>query len=419
MEKLVKYNKYLMKNIKSLDANFFPNLVDLDSIDKILRSILPLEEMREAGCFFTGEDLSVKAIGSFCESISSQSIILDPTCGAGNLLIACSRKLKIEVTLSKTLKSWGNILRGYDLYAAFVTTAKLRIIIEALSRGAHSDCNIDEALDLLPFIQTRDAMTVTAKDVEKVTHVIMNPPFNSWLSPGINYWKQGKVNSAGIIFDHYIRILPNHCNISAILPDVLRSGSRYYHFRDFISSEVKAKCEIYGRFNSQTDVDVFILSGIKTKSNLEKIEWVVDLGNYTPLSKFFDVCIGPLVAYRDPQEGNEYPYFHAKNSLAWAEISIATEYRKFVGKTIIPPFILIKRTSSPSDKFRASATLINLSGPIAVENHMIVLVPKTGKLSDCRKLIKILKSKQTNDFLNSRARMRHLTVSIVKDIPID
>ena len=31
------------------------------------------------------------------------------------------------------------------------------------------------SLDLLPFIQTRDAMTVTAKDVEKITHVIMNP----------------------------------------------------------------------------------------------------------------------------------------------------------------------------------------------------------------------------------------------------
>ncbi|MDI7120349.1 SAM-dependent DNA methyltransferase, partial [Escherichia coli] len=77
---------------------------------------------------------------------------------------------------------------------------------------------------------------------------------------------------------HYIRILPNHCNISAILPDVLRSGSRYHHFRDFISSEMKATCEIYGRFNSQTDVDVFILSGIKTENNLEKIEWVVDLG---------------------------------------------------------------------------------------------------------------------------------------------
>ncbi|HIB8922266.1 TPA: N-6 DNA methylase, partial [Morganella morganii] len=136
------------------------------------------------------------------------------------------------------------------------------------------------------------------------------------------------------------------------------------------------------------------------------------------LSKLFDVRIGPLVAYRDPQEGNNYPYFHAKNSIAWSEISTATEFRKFSGKVIFPPFILIKRTSSPSDKYRASATLINLSEPVAVENHMIVLIPKTGKLSDCRKVMTILKSKKTNQFLNSRARMRHLTVNSVKDIPI-
>lgn len=419
MDKLAQYNKNLIKNIELLETEFFPKLVDLDSIDSILRSILPLKEMREAGCFFTGEDLSLKTIDSFFDSISFQSIILDPTCGAGNLLIACSRKLEVKNTLSETLKSWGHILRGYDLYAAFVTTAKLRIIIEALNRGAMSDCTIDDALELLPFIQTKDAMTTTSVDVRKITHIIMNPPFNSWPSPAIDYWKKGKVNSAGVIFDHYLRILPIHCNISAILPDVLRSGSRYHSFRDFISSEMKAFCEIYGRFNSQTDVDVFILSGIKKKNNLRKIEWSINLGNYTPLSELFDVRIGPLVAYRDPQEGDKHPYFHAKNSIAWSEISTATEFRKFLGKTITPPFVLIKRTSSPSDKYRASATLINLSEPVAVENHMIVLTPKTGSLSDCRKLMTILKSEKTNQFLNSRARMRHLTVNTVKEIPID
>ncbi|HIB8922000.1 TPA: N-6 DNA methylase, partial [Morganella morganii] len=248
MEKLAQYNKYLIKKIKLLETDFFPRLVDLDSIDSILRSILPLKEMREAGCFFTGENLSFKTIDSFFESISSQSIILDPTCGAGNLLIACSRKLKVKNTLSETLESWGHILRGYDLYSELVTTAKLRIIIEALNRGTVSDCSIDDALELLPFIQTKDAMTATYEDVEKITHIIMNPPFNSWPSPTIGYWKKGKVNSAGVIFDHYIRILPINCNISAILPDVLRSGSRYHSFRDFISSEMKAFCKIYGQF---------------------------------------------------------------------------------------------------------------------------------------------------------------------------
>ena len=41
---------------------FSPNLVDLNSIDKILRSILPLEENeREAGCFLQVKIYQVKS----------------------------------------------------------------------------------------------------------------------------------------------------------------------------------------------------------------------------------------------------------------------------------------------------------------------------------------------------------------------
>lgn len=58
--------------------------------------------------------------------------------------------------------------------------------------------------------------------------------------------------------------------------------------------------------------------------------------------------------------------------------------RAFDGKVIQPPCILIKRTSSPSDKFRAAATLVNLKQPIAVENHLIVVTPKDGKLKSCK-----------------------------------
>ena len=55
---------------------------------------------------------------------------------------------------------------------------------------------------------------------------------------------------------------------------------------------------------------------------------------------------------------------------------------------------------------------------IAVENHMIIASPKSGKVEDCIALLNILKSRETNDFLNNRIRLRHLTVSAIKDIPI-
>jgi hypothetical protein len=54
-----------------------------------------------------------------------------------------------------------------------------------------------------------------------------------------------------------------------------------------------------------------------------------------------------------------------------------------------------------------------------IENHMIVVKPKDGKVKTCKMLMKILQCQQTNDFLNNRIRLRHLTVGVVKDIPVN
>lgn len=402
----------------TLDSALFAKLIDLDSIDLVLRKCLSIEEMRVAGSFFTGSRLAKAVVDAFPIPVSYQSVVIDPTCGAGNLLIECSRRLSVADKLSSTLKNWGKSLWGFDISKSFVETTKLRLVIEALSRGALKDCSIDEAFGFLANIKDLDAMSVSAYDLEKVTHVVMNPPFSIWSSPQTEYWKKGKVNAAGVIFDKYMRVLPDSCQVSAILPDVLRSGSRYESFRLFISRKLDAKCKVWGRFNKKTDVDVFMLSGTLCKERCTQIVWFKDLGDYTPLSEAYDVCTGPLVAYRDEVKGTSYPYFHPKNSPVWESVSEASEYRRFQGKTIKPPFVLVKRTSSPTDKFRASATLVNLESPVAVENHLIVIKPKSGLLSDCEKLIGILKRDETNSFLNDRARMRHLTVKVVKEIPV-
>lgn len=409
---------FLESDENVLDEALFAELTNLDAIDLVLRKCLTIEEMREAGSFFTGSNLAKALVDAFPTPISETSVVIDPTCGAGNLLIECSRRLPVSGTLSRTLICWGKSLWGFDINKSFVETTKLRLVIEALSREAVKDCRIDEAFDYLSNIQHVDAMSVNPLHLEKVTHAVMNPPFSIWASPKNEYWKKGKVNAAGVIFDKYIRILPEKCEISAILPDVLRSGSRYESFRLFVSHKIEAECNVWGRFNSRTDVDVFLLTGILTSKNESQISWFKDLGSYTHLSEMYDVCTGPLVAYRDEIKGISYPYFHPKNCPAWETLNVATEHRAFQGKTIDPPFVLVKRTSSPTDKFRASATLINLAEPVAVENHMIVIKPKNGLLADCQKLIAILKKNDTNFFLNDRARMRHLTVKVVKDIPV-
>ncbi len=397
--------------IKELDS-----FICLDGIDIALRHVLSIEEMREAGSFFTGQDLATETVKSIIE-LTNDSIILDPTCGAGNLLIECSRSLDIKKTLSETLSIWGSQLWGFDIHAAFIEAAKLRIILEALRRGAVRDCSLVLAMSFLTNIRQADAMEISNPEVSSITHAVLNPPFSIWPSPKTSFWNPGKVNAAGVIFEKYLDILPDQTKISAILPDVIRSGSRYASLRSFIETKMAGEAKIWGRFNSKTDVDVFILNGIK-KQSLKKISWYQDTSEQSTLQDLYEIQIGPLVAYRDIEEGEEHPYFYTKNTPSWSQVTTPTDYRKFKGRLLSPPLVLVKRTSSPSNEYRAIATIIDINQPIAVENHLIAIKPKSNKIEDCLKLIKILKSKKTNTFLNDRIRLRHLTVKAVKEIPL-
>ncbi|EKO3877126.1 N-6 DNA methylase [Vibrio aestuarianus] len=415
MKALTLHNAAMRTLLLSKNREQLRNLVDLDNIDLVLRELLTIEEMREAGSFFTGQKLATKAV-NLLPAITSSSVVLDPTCGAGNLLIEASRKLGVEPTLSATLKVWGRVLRGYDIHLHFVEATKLRIIVEAINQGVEQDCDLDEAFELLPNIQFRDAFTIHSEELMDITHVLMNPPFTIMPSPRENYWKEGKVNAAGVVFDKYLRKLPKGCKVSAILPDVLRSGSRYSEFRKFVSESMQTDIKVWGRFNNKTDVDVFLLSGV-IGENDQLVLWHSAEDAESTIADYFDVRTGPLVAYRDSEEGTMYPYFYPKICPQWEMVREAKEKRRFSGKALNPPFVVIKRTSSPSDRNRASATLINLREPVAIENHMIVVTPKDGKVKTCKRLMKVLQNQQTNDFLNERIRLRHLTVGVIKDIP--
>jgi hypothetical protein len=423
MKKFTSHNQSLVDFFESLiekqDKEVLKRLTSLDSADSILRKFISIGEMKKAGSFFTGERLAKATIDKFIVPISNSSVVLDPTCGSGNLLLECSRRLSIEKSLSKTLMSWGNVLRGYDIHEAFVDATKLRLILEAINRGASKDCSIEDARLYFSKIRSENAMSVDKNDLAEVTHLVANPPFSSWDSPIFDYWKPGLVNAAGVIFDHYVRNLKDGCEVSTILPDVLRSGSRYAPWRRFISENMEGKISVEGQFNSKTDVDVFIIYGaIKKEKEGTPIFWFQTTNSTFLVSDFFDVSVGPLVAYRDPQEGKDAPYVHSKNTPIWETKSIFEERRQFKGRLTQPPFVVVRRTSSPSDKYRTPAAIITGNQAVAVENHLIILSPKSGKIKDCRKLLLSLQSDKTNNFVNDRIRCRHLTVGVVKDIPL-
>ncbi len=421
MNQLLEHNHSLKMLFSSLtpgsDRAELKSKVCLDQIDKVLRSVLSIEDMRQAGSFFTGDELATEVVRGFSAPVNSQSVVLDPTCGAGNLLIACSRLLGVRELLSETLVQWGGVLRGYDLYASFVESTKLRLILEAINRGCRPDCTVEEAMELLPGIKTLDAMSVSSANVADVTHIIMNPPFSIWESPKRDFWRAGKVNAAAVIFEHYASILPSDCCVNAILPEVLRSGSRYGDWRNFVEAHIAGAATIMGRFNSKTDVDVFTLLGERCLLGHE-IDWHINTDSeYPPLSEFFDVSVGRLVAYRDPEEGESYPYIHPRNVPLWETVRQFDERRKFQGTVIQPPFVVVRRTSRPNDRFRAAGAIIVGDEPVAVENHLIIIKPKSNKVEDCKIMLRVLKSPQTNKFLNDRIRCRHLTVVAVKQIP--
>jgi len=54
---------------------------------------------------------------------------------------------------------------------------------------------------------------------------------------------------------------------------------------------------------------------------------------------------------------------------------------------------------------------------IAIENHLLVAIPRDKKVGTCKKLLDLLKLDATSEWMNKRICCRHLTVSSVGDLP--
>jgi hypothetical protein len=90
---------------------------------------------------------------------------------------------------------------------------------------------------------------------------------------------------------------------------------------------------------------------------------------------------------------------------------------RFEGKAYEPPFVAIRRTSKAEYKTRCLATVVSGKVPLAIDDHLLIAIPKDGKVSTCKKLLTVLDDARTNEWMNSRIRCRHLTVASLRDIP--
>lgn len=382
-----------------------------------LRRLVDIKTRRDSGAFFTDSGLAESVLLKVKPQFTNKSVIYDAACGAGNLLIA-SRNYMQACGLDLP---WEKHLRGTDIHPEFVETAKLRLMTNALLKSRTATTAILKKEKSKKYMIRQADGLKTNRFYKSATHIYVNPPFNQIPAGEKLSWAQGKVSAAALFIDKIIR----HCNpctsIIAILPDVLRSGTRYEKWRSMVDSECTTEHkELLGKFDKFADVDVYVLHLIKRPDpiQLTAADKAVLPNKQSTLEDLFDISVGPVVDNRDQKTGDLHDYIISRGLTGWSTQGEIEKKRQHEGKKINGPFVVIKRTSRKEDSHRAVATIINTHRPAYVDNHLIILEPKSGLLKDCKTALAILKDPRTDDWINERIRCRHLTVKIVKQIPV-
>lgn len=389
-----------------------------------LRKRVPLADRQEMGAFFTGASLRARALGPVVDDLDAVVRVWDPACGAGDLLLSYAASLPALPDLTETISSWEGRLFGSDLQPLFIRAARARLVLAAYDRGARAITGAHADISaVFPGLRAEDSFAHSHRFAE-ADHIVLNPPYINMRAPAGCNWASGKISAAAVFVSECLAHASSGTRLVAILPDVLRTGSRYRKWRALVAKSSKiTRVEVFGAFDPQADVDVFVLEAvigeIGGQAAIEDTIWnPVTQTSTSTIGDLFTVSVGSVVPHRDPEDGPIRPFLHAKNAPRWGTMLHIEEVRAWNGKVVEPPFVVIRRTSSPSDRWRAIGTLVLGEDAVAVENHLIILTPKLGGVEECRRVLAILQQPSTDAWLNERMRCRHLTVEAVRQIPL-
>jgi hypothetical protein len=386
-----------------------------------LRKSYLIASLRNTGTYFTGSRLATRLISCLdLQTIDSRQIV-DPACGAGDLLVACARLLPMQGTLSETLNEWGKRLAGFDINSAFVEAARYRLALLALERsGSTRQAEFDEPLaEFFPNIRCGCGMEDWNLLVEP-SLVVINPPFSYMQAAKDCQWGSGRVSQAATFLESCLRNAAAKARVLAILPDVLRTGTRYERWRLMVEEKARVhSVEIAGRFDELTEVSIFLLHlEVGDGDKNRRVDWAHPSSRAGRTVKdVFDVRVGPVVPFRLEPEGPWRAYAHSENLPAWKTVRGLDQRIRFKGTTYKPPFVSIRRTSKVDYQIRCIGTIVTGEQATAVENHLLVALPRDGKVSTCKILLDLLKRDSTSSWMNERIRCRHLTVGSVEDLP--
>lgn len=380
-----------------------------------LRNLVELPTRREQGAFFTTSALRAKAIPAPPHDHSGEVVYFDPACGAGDLLIESAMRLPVFDSLGATVHHWGERLLGCDVEPIFVETAKLRLFLAAVYRCGQATPR-DMPRDAFPWVVVGDGRFQKSL-ASRSRHIVLNPPFGYVDAPEETPWAGGRVSEAAVFLIQVLENAPRGVSITAILPDVLRSGTRYGKWRILIESMMDiSDVDICGMFDEETDVDVFILRGTRSNARATPVRWT-PRHDQASVGDYFDVRVGTVVPHRDPETGPWRPFIWPRRLPPSGSFDPDGEWRRFSGRTFDPPFVVIRRTSRPGQRRRAGGVLVVGDSQVAVENHLLVAVPKSSTESSCLNLMDVLGDPRSRDWLDQRIRTRHLTVSAISGLP--
>ena len=385
-----------------------------------LRETIPLSVRRQGGAFFSNSRLRSAAIVGWPDENESCLSVLDPAVGAGDLLIEVAQHLPVEKNLVQTLDQWGGLLHGRDIESTFVRLTKARLVLLAASRvSANLSAKSINMSDMFPEIRVGDGLELLSNGWSG-GHILMNPPFTYYTVPKGTSWASGRTNLAALFLANAVEHAQQGTRLTAILPDVIRTGSRYSRLRSIVAKRLLSPiAEPYGQFDEWTDIDVFILKGVagdSTSGDSADQWWGVTSGR--SLGDLFNVSVGPVVPHRDKDTRALQPYLYARSIPLGGEIDVSeAEQRGFQKRGFKPPFIVVRRTSRPGERWRGTGTMISGEGEVQVENHLLVLEPMDGSISSCRRAIDLLNSVNARQWLDERIRCRHLTVGAISEMP--
>lgn len=378
---------------------------------RALRRLVSLDVRRMNGAFFTTSKLRDGPFGNALPNRPSELAALDPSCGAGDLLLRWADRLPAQRSLQATLNSWTPLIHGIDRRTDFVRLARARLVLAAALRSQVTG-KTKPLEEQLPNLTVGDGLS-RLREGDLPTWVLQNPPFG--MSPVPEWFASGSglVSQAAVFLEAWLMAASAGQRLVAILPDVLRTGSRYRAMRQLISDRSSAiSIEPLGQFDADVDIDVFLLSLRRTQGPKPALWW-------QPQGKRSDVVltvrVGTVVPHRDPESGPRRRYVSASNLARVRETSIPNETRRYDGPTFRPPFVAIRRTSRPGERPRACATVVTGSLDVMVENHLIVVTPERGGLAACRSIAERLECAEASAWFDQRLGGRHLTTLAIRE----